>query len=91
MGPSVMEVRRAQAAEASVKSVKVGGQVCAEVQLGLVGRQRIRGKVESAAGENVQVRIVDVEGGVASYQDRVVKAGDMLSDAAAHWQPCGQD
>ncbi len=91
MGPSVMEVRRAQAAEAFGKSVKIGGQVCAEVQLGLVDRQRIRGKVESAAGENVQVRIVEVEGGVASYQGRAVKAGDVLLDAAARWQPCGQN
>lgn len=91
MGPSVMETRRAQAAEASGKAVKIGGQVCAEVQLGLVDRQRIRGKVESVAGENVQVRIVEVEGGVASYQGGVVKAGDVLSDAATRWLPCGQN
>ena len=91
MGSSVMETRRAQAAEAFGKSVKAGGQVCAEVQLGLVDRQRMRGKVESAAGENVLVRILEVEGGVASYQGRVVKAGDVLSDVAARWQPCGQN
>lgn len=91
MGPSVMEIRRAQSAEAFGKSVKAGGQVCAEVRLGLVNRQRMRGKIESATGENVQVRIVEVEGGVANYQGRVVKAGDMLTDAAVSWQPCGQN
>ncbi|HEU0282225.1 MAG TPA: hypothetical protein VFQ99_00415, partial [Gallionella sp.] len=91
MGPSVMEMRRAQAAEALSKAVKAGAQVCAEVQLGLVSRQRLRGKVESAADEQVQVRIAEVEGGMASYQGRVVRAGDVLTDAAVNWLPCGQN
>lgn len=91
MGLSVMELRRAQAAEAAAKSVKVAGQVCTEVQLGLVNRRRIRGKVESGTGETVQVRIIEVEGGTASYQGNAVKAGDVLTDAAAHWQLCGND
>lgn len=91
MGPSVMELRRAQAAEAAARSVKVGGQVCAEAQLGLVNRQRIRGKIESRTGENVQVRIVEVEGGIASFQGNTVKVGDMITDAAAQWQLCGTD
>lgn len=91
MGASVMELRRAQAAEVSARSVKTAGQVCAEAPLGLVNRQRIRGKVESGAGEHVQVRIIEVDGGIASYQGNAVKAGDLLTDAAVHWQLCGND
>ncbi len=91
MGPSVMELRRAQAAEAAAKSVKVGIQVCAEARLGLVNRQRLRGKVENRTGESVQVRILDVDGGIASYRGIMVKAGDLMADAATNWQICGDD
>ena len=91
MGPSVMEVRRAQAADALGKLARIGGQVCTEAQLGLVNHQRIRGKVEHIVGESVQVRVEEVEGDVANYQGMAVKAGDLLTDAATHWQPCGQN
>ena len=91
MGASVMELRRTQAAEAAAKSVKAGVQVCAEAQLGLVNRQHIRGEIENRTGENVQVRIVEVEGGVASYQGIALKVGDVITDAAAHWQLCGKE
>lgn len=91
MGPSVMELRRAQAAEASVRSVTAGALVCIEAQLGLVNRQRISGRVEQIDGETVQLRIVAVEGGVASYRGKAVRAGDVLSDKAASWQLCGQN
>lgn len=91
MGPSAMELRRAQAAVASTRSVTVGALVCIEAQLGLVNRQRISGRVEQISGETVQVRIVAVEGGVASYRGKAVKAGDVLSDKAASWQLCGQN
>lgn len=91
MGPSVMELRRAQTAEASIRSMTVGAMVCIEAQLGLVNRQRIRGSVEQMIGEVVQVRIITVEGDVASYQGKAVKAGDVLSEKAMHWQPCGQN
>jgi len=91
MGASVMELRRAQAAIASAKSMKGAEQVCTEVQLGLVNRQRIHGKVESGTGEYVRVRIIEVEGGVANYQGNAVKAGDVITDTAGNWQLCGSD
>lgn len=91
MGPSVMELRRARAGEAAARSVKVGALVCIEAQLGLVNRQRMSGKIEEITSETVRVRIVAVEGGVASYSGGAVKAGDVLSDKAAHWQLCGQN
>lgn len=91
MGPSVMELRRAQAAEASARSVTAGALVCIEAQLGLVNRQRISGRVEQISGEAVQIRIIAVEGGVASYRGKAVRAGDVLSDKAASWQLCGQN
>ena len=86
-----MELRRVLAAEASARSVKAGALVCIEAQLGLVNRQRISGRVEQIDGETVQVRIVTVEGGVASYRGRAVNVGDVLSDKAASWQLCGQN
>lgn len=91
MGASVMELRRAQAAIAAAKSINGAEQVCAEVQLGLVNRQRIRGKLESDTGEYVRVRIIEVEGGVANYRGNAVKAGDVITDAAANWQLCGKE
>lgn len=91
MGPSALESRRTQAAAATAKAVKAGESLCAIVRPDLVSRQHVRGRVEDIAGETVQLRIVEVEGGVASYQGRVVKAGDVLSDRVVNWQLCRQD
>ena len=92
MGPSVMELRRAQAAEAAAKeAVKIGAQLCAEEKWDSVNIQLIRGKIESIAGKMVQVRIVEVEGGMASYKGAILKTGGLLTDEAAHWQLCGQN
>lgn len=91
MGLSVMELRRAQAGEAAARSARVGALVCVEARQGLANRQRISGRIEEITGEMVRVRIIEVEGGVASYQGRAVRAGDVLSDKVASWQLCGQD
>lgn len=90
LGLSVMEVRRAQAAEAAVRTVKVGAQLCAEEKWDQINVQRIRGKIESIAGKTITVRIIEVEGGFATYQGKTLTVGDVFSDAAAHWQVCGQ-
>jgi hypothetical protein len=91
MGLSVMELRRMQAAEAAVKAVKAGAVVCAEEKWDSVNLQRIRGTVESVTGNVAQVRITEIEGGVANYKDARLTAGDLLADEAAHWQLCGRD
>lgn len=91
MGPSVMEQRRAQAAEAAAKSVKAGAMVCAEQRWDKVNTQRIRGIVESVTDKMVQVRIAEVEGGIASHQGATLKTGDLFTDEVAHWQLCGQN
>ena len=91
MGPSVMELRRAQAAEAVTRSVKAGAIVCAEERWDKVNTQRIRGIVESVTDKMVQVRIVEVEGGIASHQGAMLTTGGLLVDEAAHWQICGQN
>lgn len=91
MGLSVMELRRAQAAEAAARAVKAGAVVCAEEKWDLVNLQRMRGKIESVAGKMVGVRILEVEGGFASYQGATLSPGDLLTDEAAHWQLCVQD
>lgn len=91
MGPSVMELRRAQAAEAARKAVKAGAVVCAEEKWDSVNLQRIRGKIESVADGIVEVRIIDVEGGFASYKGATISTDDLISDEALHWQLCGQD
>lgn len=91
MGASVMELRRAQAAEAATKFVKVGALVCAEQQWDGANTQRISGMVESISYKMVQVRIVEVEGGMASYKGATLMADSLLVDEAAHWQICGQE
>lgn len=90
MGLSVMELRRAQAAEAVVRSVKAGAMVCAAQMWDKANTQRIRGTVESVTNKMVQVRIVEVEGGMASYQGATLTTGSLLVDEVSHWQLCGQ-
>lgn len=89
MGLSVMEQRRAQAAEAMARSVKAGAMVCAVEQRDKVNIQRIRGIVESVKDKMVQVKIVAVEGGTAGNQDATLKTGGLLVDEVQHWQLCG--
>jgi hypothetical protein len=94
MGPSVMELRRTQAAEAAAKAAKIlkaGAVVCAEEQWDGINPQRISGTLESIADSKVQVRILEVEGGVASHQGAKLSAGDLFTDEAVHWQICGQN
>ena len=91
MGLSVMETRRVQAAEAAARVITVGATMCAEEKWDLAILQRMRGVIESIAGKKVQVRIVEVEGGVATYSGKKVVAGDVFTDDAAHWRACGQD
>jgi hypothetical protein len=91
MGPSAMELRRAQTAEAVAKSVKAGAMVCAEDRWDTVNSQRIRGIVESVKDEMVQVRVVEIEGGMASHKGATLTTGNIFTDEAAHWQLCGQN
>ena len=91
MGPSALESRRAQASAAVAKAVKAGESLCVVAQSGLASHQIIRGRVEDVAGETVRLLIVEVEGGTASYQDRAVKVGDVLTDRVSNWQLCGQN
>jgi len=91
MGLSVMELRRAQAAEAVVRSVKVGAMVCASQQWDKSSIQRIRGTVESVTNKMVQVLIVEVEGGMASYHGATLTTGSLLIDEVSHWRLCGQN
>lgn len=91
MGPSVMELRRQQTAEAVARSVKAGAMVCAEEKWDTVNTQRIRGMVQSVADNKVQVRITEVEGGMANHQGATLTAGALLVDDVAHWQLCGQN
>ncbi|MGA7749044.1 MAG: hypothetical protein WCA63_02750 [Gallionella sp.] len=91
IGSSVMELRRAQAAEAVARSVKTGAMVCADERWDKVKNQRIRGIVESVKDKMVQVQIVEVEGGIASHQGATLATGDLLVDEVAHWQLCGQN
>jgi len=91
MGPSVMELRRQQAAEAVARSVKAGAMVCAEELWDKVNTQRMRGIVESVKDKMVQVRIVEVEGGIASHQGATLTTGALLVDEASHWHLCGQN
>ena len=90
-GMSVMERRRAQAADAAAKAVQPGAPVCVVEPPDLDNYQRIRGKVESVTGERVQVRIVAVAGAETAYLGKKLKAGDVIEDEAAHWQFCGKN
>jgi hypothetical protein len=87
-GLSVMELRRAQAAEAVARSMKVGAMVCHEDRSGRSNRVRIRGIVESVKNATVQVRIIAIEGDVADTNDAALKKGGLLVGEVAHWQLC---
>lgn len=91
LGLSVMELRRAQAAEAAAKVVKPGALLCAEEKWDSVNLQLVRGRVESATGKSVNARIIEVEGGFINYRGKTLSVGDILVDEAAHWQICGQN
>jgi hypothetical protein len=94
MGPSVMELRRVQAAEVAAKAanlLKPGATICAEKKWDSVNLQLIRGKIESVTGGTVRVRIIELEGGFVSYQGKRLTVGDVLADEAVHWQACGQN
>ena len=91
MGPSVMELRRPQAAEAVARSIKTGAMVCAEEKWDGVNTQHIRGIVESVKEKLVQVRIAEVDGRIATYHGTILKTGGQLVDEVAHWQLCGQN
>ncbi len=71
--------------------MKADATVCAEERWDKVNIQRIRGIVESVADKMVQVRIVEVEGGIASHQGATLTTGGLLVDEAVHWQLCGQN
>jgi len=89
-GKSVMEQRRAQAAEAAAKAVQPGAPVCIVEPAEMDNFQRILGKVESVTDGRVRVRIVAFQG-EAAYQGKALKPGDVLEDEAAHWQFCGKN
>jgi hypothetical protein len=91
MGLSVMETRRVQAAEATVKAMKVGVIVCVNEKGNLANLRRMRGRIERVADKMVDVRIVEMEGGYASYKGATVTTGDLLTDEAVHWQLCGHN
>jgi hypothetical protein len=91
MGLSVMEQRRAQAAEAVATSIKAGAMVCSEDRSNKANGQRIRGIVESVKDKTVQVRIIEIEGGSTDPKDTALKKGGLLVDEVAHWQLCGQN
>ena len=86
-----MELRRAQAALAVARSIKNGAMVCADEKWDGVNTQRIRGIVESVKDKIVQVRIDEVEGGIASHQGATLKTGELLGDDVAHWRLCNQN
>jgi hypothetical protein len=83
-----MELRRQQAEEAALNSMKTGAMVCAKERWDNVNTQRIRGTVESVKYKMVQVKIVAIEGGTASYHGETLKEGSLLDDELAHWQLC---
>jgi hypothetical protein len=85
---SVMEVRRAQAAEAAANAAKVGNELCAEEPWDGVNIQLLRGTVLRVTGKLAQVRLLEVEGGMTTFKGATLTAGDLLTDEAAHWQPC---
>lgn len=88
MGFSVMEVRRAQAAEAAANAAKIGSELCAEEPWNGVNIQLLRGTVLRVTGRMAQLRLLEVEGGMATFKGATLTAGDLLTDEAAHWQPC---
>jgi hypothetical protein len=91
MGPSVMELRRAQAAKAvkdAAVDLKTSTEVCADERWDQINYQLIRGRVESLTDKRIQVRIIEVEGGMANFKGSTLTAGKLLTDETSHWRAC---
>ncbi|HEY0664931.1 MAG TPA: hypothetical protein VGD24_02595, partial [Gallionella sp.] len=88
MGYSVMELRRAQAAEAAANAAKIGTEQCAEEEWDGVNLQRLRGTVLRISNKMAQMRLHEVEGGMVVFKGATLTVGDLITDEAAHWQPC---
>lgn len=89
MGLSVMETRRAQGLLPD-REMLVGMRVCTYLPSGLNHHQRIRGTVESDAGQGRTIRITAMDATRASYRGKAIRVGDVVDAAGADWKLCGE-
>jgi hypothetical protein len=81
-GTEMMRARAKFAAEALAAVAKKGQKVCREMEVGIGGRDWLRGVVVDIEGEHVGVRIED-PGRHALYP-----RGEVVWDLARAWTPC---
>ena len=87
--PTQMMQARAQfEKEARAAVAKEGQKVCREMQVGIGGRDWIRGVVVSIGKEQVAVRIDDPGTNQNVIAEVEARKGDVLWDAPQNWTPC---
>jgi hypothetical protein len=78
----MMHARAKFAAEALAAVAKEGQKVCREMEVGIGGRDWVRGVVSKVEGDQVAVRIED-PGAYAHFP-----AGEVVWGLARSWTPC---
>lgn len=87
-GYSAMEQRRQAVAAARNEALQPGAQVCSWGQTGIAYKILRVGKVESAEGDSVQVRLLRLEGVPQAVSGSSLQPGMLLDTAASDWTPC---
>jgi len=84
----MMQARAQFEKEARAAVAKEGQKVCREMQVGIGGRDWIRGVVVATGGEQVAVRIDDPGTNQNVIAEVEARKGDVLWDAPQNWTPC---
>jgi hypothetical protein len=87
-GYSAMEQRRQAAAAARTEALQPGTQVCSWGQTGIAYKVLRVGKVETAEGNALQVRLVSLEGVPQAVSGSNLQPGMLLNAVPVDWTPC---
>ena len=84
----MMQARAKFEQEARVAVAKEGQKVCREMQMGIGGRDWIRGVVAALAADRVGVRIDDAGRQPQVIANAEVRSGEVVWDVPQAWTPC---
>ena len=87
-GYSAMEQRRQAAAAARSRTLQPGAQVCSWGQTGIAYQVLRVGKIETADGNSLQVRLLRLEGLSQAVSASNLQPGMLLDTAPDDWTPC---
>ncbi len=87
--PTPMMLAQRRFREESRKAVaKAGQKVCRAMQVGIAGREWVRGTVVGVNGDNVGVRIDEPGSHGETISGVEIRQGEVIWDAPYDWTPC---